>query len=206
MVDRLRGCAGRAAPPAPDADPMRARQPGTISTAPAAAGARSSGTRHSAVASPAPGADPPLSPRGRSHGAVRRDPDLSCALSWSTRTCLNHLAHRLCLCACICCGILAPIQPTFGQPGAGALGGALYQRARQGEIGWRGTASPCGTCALFPEHRLLPQRRCQYFWPLDATTDFLLRYAVLSSFRLSEDCSSGCSGWSASHASRFHQV
>jgi hypothetical protein len=32
---------------------------------------------------------------------------------------------------------LAPIQPTFGQPGAGALGGALYQRARQGEIGWR---------------------------------------------------------------------
>ena len=32
---------------------------------------------------------------------------------------------------------LAPIEATFGQPGAGALGCALDQRAREGEIGWR---------------------------------------------------------------------
>src|SRR5260221_12595235 len=32
---------------------------------------------------------------------------------------------------------LAPIQATFGQPGAGALGSALDQRAREREIGWR---------------------------------------------------------------------
>ena len=31
----------------------------------------------------------------------------------------------------------APNQATFGQPGAGALGSALDQRAREGEIGWR---------------------------------------------------------------------
>ena len=31
----------------------------------------------------------------------------------------------------------APIQATFRQPGAGALGSALDQRAREREIGWR---------------------------------------------------------------------
>jgi hypothetical protein len=31
----------------------------------------------------------------------------------------------------------APIQATLGQPGAGALGSALDQRVREGEIGWR---------------------------------------------------------------------